>query len=417
MNDIIFKTIVGIGLLIVISLCGFLVFHENKGCADENIVSVSNSTDRQGEALLEMFKVGLQKSQINHSTEGSESTTIKNPEFYYGMVEAAIQQSSQYPELIPDFWRLFEKHLYGITTTTIARIELLDLFNQQVELCANHCKNIEQYNKIWNTSEDISSYRKKLIDSEVEKSLILLEEAQKSDVKLIIRVLKNGNDDNKTEIDNSNSNKATYSDLQFSYIFLTEYSSESNEEFQKRFKDVVENAGNQIISEIKVKFEGFKSRFNALKDSCQKEKIDPVIIEKSGKDKIEYGVGDSHQLLLDIQGFIATDLNANTLQSLTSISSGDIVELQTNTARLLEKSRVLNQIIYNLWANRVIYNADNNSQFDKMSMISVEFLYPAVASVYNDKMGKIMMEIKNPNQLSSNVYEMILKDKAPLSAF
>lgn len=416
MNDKIFKTIVGIGLLIVISLCGFLVFHENKSCADENVVSESNRTDRQGEALLEMFKVGLQKSQLNYSAEGAKSTEVK-PEFYYGMVEAAIQQSSQYPELIPDFWRVFEKHLNGITATPIARIELIDLFNQQVELCANHCKNIEQYNKLWNTSEEISSYRKKLIDSEVEKSLILLEEAQKADAKLIIRVLKNESDDNKTEIDNANFNKATYSDLQFSYIFLTEYSSESREDFQKRFNDLVETAGNQIIFDIKAKYEGLKSRFNALKDSCQKEKIDPVIIEKSGKDKIEYGIGVSHQLLLDIQGFIAADLNANTLQSLTNISSGDIVELQTNTASLLEKTRVLNQMIYNLWANRVVYNADKVSQFDRMSMVSVEFLYPAVASVYNDKMSKIMMEIKNPNQLSSNIYEMILKDKAPLSAF
>lgn len=402
MNDKIFKTIIGLGLLVVISLCGFLVFHESKGCANENTIVEQNRSDRQGEALLEMFKVGLQKSQTNNTTEASESSSV-NPEFYYGMVEAAIQQSSQYPELIADFWRLFEKHLNSISVSPITRIELLDLFNQQVELCANNCKNIDQYKNLWKTIESISAYRTQLINSEVEKGLKLLEEAKIADEKAIIKVLKRDNE--------------AHVDLLVTFTFLTDYSSESSEEYQKRFNDLVKTAGDQIVSEIKTTYEGYQNRFVSIKEKCQKEKIDPVITGKSDKDTIEYGIGDSHQLLLDLQEFIAVDLNANTLQSLSSISSKDIIELQTNAASLLEKTRKINQVIYNLWANRVIHNADKVSQFGEMSKISVEYLYPAVASVYNDKMGKIMMEIKNPNQLSSNVYEMILKDKAPLSAF
>ena len=181
MNDKVFKTVVGISLLLAVGFCGLLIFHENKSCVHANTVAEQN---QQGEALLEMFKVGLEKSQIDNSSTSAEST--QKPEYYYGMVEAAIQQSSQYPELIPDFWRLFEEHLDSITVTPIARIEILDIFKQQVELCANHCKNIDQYKKIWDTSEKIDSCRTKLINTEVEKALTLIENANQDSVSFFL---------------------------------------------------------------------------------------------------------------------------------------------------------------------------------------------------------------------------------------
>ena len=391
MRDRIYKTIIGFGLLVVICLCIFLFFQENKGCADERFAPDLKSSDCQGEALLQMFEIGLEKSRNNNSTE--------NPEYYYGMVEVAIQQSSQHPEFIEKFWEIFEKHLNGITVTPLARIEILGLFKQQVELCASHCKNIEQYKKIWETSEKIDSYRTKLINSEIENGLNLLENNNTE----IVKILKQENNAN--------------TDLLLAYNFITNYSSESREELQNRFNDLIKSAGEQIVSKIKEQVEEFKNRFNTIKESCPKERINPVITDNSIKGKIEYGIGVSHQLLLDIQDFIGKDLNANILQSLTSISPSEIIELQTNTANLLEKTRVLNQIRYNLWAKNIINDAGSVLQFDGMSMISVDFLYPVVALYYNDKMSETIKKFKDPNIISYNVTQMILKDKAPLSAF
>ena len=406
MNDRIFKTIVGLGLLIVISLCGFLVFHENKGCANESFAVEQNYTNRQGEALLEMFKIGLLKNQINNSADVSKSSSVGS-EYYYGMVEAAIQQSSQYPELIADFWHLFENHLDSITVTPVARIEILDLFKQQVEQCANHCKNIEQYKKIWNTSENIDKYRTQIINSEVEKELKLFEEI--ADKNAITKVLKRDND--------------AIVDLVIAYNFLTDYSSESSEEHQKRFNNLIKTAVEQIISEIKTKYKEYENTFISIKDNSQKELIKPVILSNSDKgekftqSKIEYGIGVSHQLLLDLQEFITKDLNANVLQSLSSISLNDIIEIQANATNLLEKTRILNQNRYNIWANRVISDAGRVTQFDGMSMISAEFLYPVVAAFYNNKMDETLKKLKDPAIISHNVSQMILKNKAPLSAF
>lgn len=401
MSDKIFKTTVGIGLLVIICLCGFLVFPGNNGHAEEREFSEQNRVDQQRQELLEMFKVGLQKSQISGSAAQNEGET---PEFYYGMVEVAIQQCSQYPDLIVDFWQLFEKHLNSnISLTVRVRIGLIDLFNQQVESCLNFCKNIEQYKKLWKISERITSYRGEIVKREALNALSLLENAEKSDAGLIVKVLKK-------EIDKDNM------DLMVAYNFLTEFSEELADKDQERLNTIVQNASDHIVSEIDVKVENLKNRLSALKEKCQKENIDPVILN-SNLNQIEYGVGESHQLLLDIQSFIGSELNAELLQSLSNVTPDKVVQYQTVSADLMEKTRILNQVIYNLWANRVIYNANNVSQFDSMAKISVEYLYPAVSSIYNDKMGKILTEINNPSQISSNVYKMILRDKAPLSAF
>ncbi|MDO4856618.1 MAG: hypothetical protein Q4A17_01575 [Thermoguttaceae bacterium] len=401
MSDKMFKTFVGIGLLVIICLCGFLVFPGNNGHAEERQFSELNRIDQQRQELLEMFKVGLQKSQISGNAARNEG---ENPEFYYGMVEVAIQQCSQYPDLIADFWQLFEKYLDSNNSiSVIARIGSIDLFNQQVDSCLNLCKNIDQYKRLWKTSERIASYREEIIKKEAQNALSLLENAEKNDVGQIVRVLKK-------QIGDDNMN------LMSAYNFLTEYSEELANQDQERFNAIVQSANNQIVSGIDSKIENLKNRFNAIKEKCQKEMIEPVILN-SNSNQIEYGVGESHQLLLDIQSFIASELNVELTQALSSAAPDKVVQYQTVSSELMEKTRILNQIIYNLWANRVISNANNVSQFDSMSKISIEYLYPVVSSMYNRKMESILTEIKDPNQISSNVYKMILRDKAPLSAF
>ena len=320
------------------------------------------------------------------------------------MAEAAIYQSSQYPDLIPDFWQLYQNHLDSNNSISAStHIEVIELFNQVVENCFNHCKNIEQYKSLWKTRERIASYRGEIIRKEALNALTLLENAEKTEAGQLVKVLKKETGDNNL-------------DLMAAYNFLADYSEELPNQEQERFNTIVQNVNNRIISETDARIEELKKRFNALKEKSQKERIEPVILNSNGN-QIEYGVGESHQLLLDIQLFIASELSVELMQVLSVAAPDKAGQYQTEAADLMDKTRTLNQVIYNLWANRVINNANNVNQFDSMSKIAAEYLYPVVTSVYNEKMGKIMMEIKDANQISSNVYKMILRDKAPLSAF
>lgn len=401
MRDKMFKTFVAIGLLVIIGLCGFLVFSGNNGYVEEQEISDQNRINQSRQELMEMFKVGLQKSQ----TSGIEAQNGgENLEFYYGMVEAAIHQCTQYPDLPADFWQTFENHLDSNNSIfTIARIGTIDLFSQQVENCLNLSKNIKQYKRLWKTKERIASYRDKIIKEEALKALSLLENAEKNEAGRLVKIVKK-------EIGDDNI------DLLAAYNFLAEYSEDLTDQDRERLNTFIQNVNNRIVSEIDIRIEDIKKRFNALKEKCQKEKIEPVILN-SNANQIEYGTGESYQLLLDIESFIASELSVELMQTLATSAPEKAVQYQTLPSELLNKTRTLNQVIYNLWANRVINNANNVSQFDSMAKISIEFLYPAVSSMYNEKMGKILMEIKDPNQISSNVYKMILRDKAPLSAF
>lgn len=395
MNEKLFKSIVSIGLFVVICICGFIVFHEKKGSAAERNVSEISVTENSDTELINMFEVGL-------NSKGREEV---DPEYYYGMVEAAIQQSSQYPNLIPKFWETFEKHLKGISSsqiTSLARIELIDLFDEQVELCANHCKNIEQYNNYWKTRKNISTYKRDVIRNEIKESLKLLEEAKKSDSNNIVRVLK------------KESNNKESLNLIIAYNFLSDYSSEMTDEQQQMFNEIVQNAGSVILGEVNGKYNDLKNRFIEIKKKCQEDAIEPNIINEDGNE-IEYGIGESYQLLLDIQTFVTTELNMELLQTIPNIKSEDIIQLQNNVSDLLEKTRILNQKVYNLWANNVIFNSDDG--VNEISKISEEFLYPAVSAYYNARINELREKHPNSSKITLDLYELILKNKAPLSAF
>ena len=392
MNENVFKKIVSVGLIVLICLCGFLVFHENNGSAAENSVSDTNSS---GDGLLKMFEEGLQQN--------SKEVNAKDPEYYYGMVEAAIQQSSQYPVLISGFWDKFKQHLDSSSSITpIARIELIDLFDQQAELCSNHCKNIEQYNNFWNTRENITAYKESVIKKEIEKSLKLLEDAKKEDSRKIVRVLK------------KESNDKDSLDLLIAYNFLTDYSSEMSDEQQKQLDNIVLDSGMAIFSEVEDKYNVIKGRFDTIKKKSQEDAIEPNIINENGNE-IEYGIGDSYQLLLDLQTFVTTEMNLELLQTIPGMKTDMIIQLQKDVSDLLEKTRVLNQIRYNLWANFIIFNS--NGGVNQISKISTEFLYPAVSANYHDKVEQIRKRNPSAFKITDDLYVMILKDKAPLSAF
>ena len=122
---------------------------------------------------------------------------------------------------------------------------------------------------------------------------------------------------------------------------------------------------------------------------------------------------------MEIQQTLASYDSLLTLERLSDDES-QALDLNEGIVTVAQEAIRMQQIRYNMWANRIIYQYRDNDPktiLDVLSKIDTGVLVPSVASLFSECEQKNLSKIDDTYQRSNSVRSSLLAPKIPLSAF
>ena len=123
--------------------------------------------------------------------------------------------------------------------------------------------------------------------------------------------------------------------------------------------------------------------------------------------------------VMEVQQTLTSDDSPLTLERLVDDES-QAPDLNGRIVTIVQEALRMQQIRYNMWVNRIVYQYRDNEPkvvMDVLSKIDSGILVPSVASLFSDCEQKNLSKIDDAYQRSNSIRSSLLAPKIPLSAF